>query len=76
MRGPVFRSARGVRERAICEPLRPRTVDSSTLQRGVSETLRYDAVESPIRGCSGAQIARSRAPCADRKTGPRMERAS
>eukprot|EP00974_Lingulodinium_polyedra_P103653 10033203-Lingulodinium_polyedra.AAC.1 len=38
--------AQGARARAICEPLRRQTVDSSASLRTVSNTVRNDAVES------------------------------
>eukprot|EP00974_Lingulodinium_polyedra_P055648 5352103-Lingulodinium_polyedra.AAC.1 len=34
--------ARGVRERAICEPPWPRTVDSTSSRRSVTHALRND----------------------------------
>eukprot|EP00974_Lingulodinium_polyedra_P128390 11205901-Lingulodinium_polyedra.AAC.1 len=37
-------SARGVRECAICEPLRQQGVDSTASSRGISKTLRIGAV--------------------------------
>eukprot|EP00974_Lingulodinium_polyedra_P132390 11221548-Lingulodinium_polyedra.AAC.1 len=49
--------AHGMRERAICEPLRRRTVDSTASLRNVCKTLHNGAVESTIRGRSGSQIA-------------------
>eukprot|EP00974_Lingulodinium_polyedra_P031669 3050024-Lingulodinium_polyedra.AAC.1 len=44
--------------RAICEPLRRQTVDSTASLYSVCETLRNDAVESTGRRYSGSQIAR------------------
>eukprot|EP00974_Lingulodinium_polyedra_P009365 896780-Lingulodinium_polyedra.AAC.1 len=34
-----FRSARGVRERAVCEPAWRRSVDSTASRRSISQTL-------------------------------------
>eukprot|EP00974_Lingulodinium_polyedra_P052295 5031101-Lingulodinium_polyedra.AAC.1 len=39
MRAPIFWRARGVRGRAISEPLRRRTVDSTASLRSVSKTF-------------------------------------
>eukprot|EP00974_Lingulodinium_polyedra_P129987 11212120-Lingulodinium_polyedra.AAC.1 len=44
--------------RAICEPLRPRTVDSTASLCSVCKTLRGDAVESTVCRRSGSLIAR------------------
>eukprot|EP00974_Lingulodinium_polyedra_P033446 3215588-Lingulodinium_polyedra.AAC.1 len=44
--------------RAIREPLRRRTVDSSASFCSVLQTLRNDAIESIVRRRSGSQIAR------------------
>eukprot|EP00974_Lingulodinium_polyedra_P036828 3531647-Lingulodinium_polyedra.AAC.1 len=44
--------------RAICQPLRPRTVDSIASLCTVFETARNDAVESAVCHHSGSQIAR------------------
>eukprot|EP00974_Lingulodinium_polyedra_P079086 7659648-Lingulodinium_polyedra.AAC.1 len=65
MRAPVFSRARGVRERAISEPLLRRMVDSTASLRSVRKTLRNDAVDSTVRHRSGSQIARSRVPRAE-----------
>eukprot|EP00974_Lingulodinium_polyedra_P076484 7402899-Lingulodinium_polyedra.AAC.1 len=58
MRAPFFWRARGVRERAICEPLQRRTFDSAASLCSVFQTLRKDAVESIVRRRGGLQIAR------------------
>eukprot|EP00974_Lingulodinium_polyedra_P124346 11190251-Lingulodinium_polyedra.AAC.1 len=60
MRAPENWRARGVRERVICEPLRPWTVDLTASLRSVLRALRNDAFESTIRRRSGSLIARSR----------------
>eukprot|EP00974_Lingulodinium_polyedra_P036931 3541660-Lingulodinium_polyedra.AAC.1 len=39
-------SARGVRERAVCAPLRQRSVGSTASLRSVSQSLRNTVVES------------------------------
>eukprot|EP00974_Lingulodinium_polyedra_P020217 1953863-Lingulodinium_polyedra.AAC.1 len=44
--------------RAICEALRPRTVDSAASLCTVFETARNGAVESAVCCCNGSQIAR------------------
>eukprot|EP00974_Lingulodinium_polyedra_P113921 11030239-Lingulodinium_polyedra.AAC.1 len=54
MHAPENWRARGVRERAISVPLRPRTVDSTASLCGVCKTLHSDAVESAVRGRSGS----------------------
>eukprot|EP00974_Lingulodinium_polyedra_P096816 9382672-Lingulodinium_polyedra.AAC.1 len=56
-------SARGVRERAVCEPLRERSVSTVSL-RSVSRPERDDAVEATFCCRAGLQTARSRVPCA------------
>eukprot|EP00974_Lingulodinium_polyedra_P025098 2427550-Lingulodinium_polyedra.AAC.1 len=76
MRAPENWRAREVRGRAICEPLRPRTVDSTASLRGVLQTLHNDAVESIVRRHGGSLITRSRVPCARQKFGARVECAS
>eukprot|EP00974_Lingulodinium_polyedra_P125545 11194945-Lingulodinium_polyedra.AAC.1 len=62
MRAPVSWRAREVGGRAICEPLRRRTVDSAALLRRVLQTLRNDAIQSAVRRRSGSRIARSQTP--------------
>eukprot|EP00974_Lingulodinium_polyedra_P096059 9309582-Lingulodinium_polyedra.AAC.1 len=71
MRAPENWRARGVRQRAICEPVRPRTVGSTAKLCSVCKTLRDDAVESTVRRRSGSLIARSFTPRARQKTGAR-----
>eukprot|EP00974_Lingulodinium_polyedra_P124376 11190413-Lingulodinium_polyedra.AAC.1 len=41
--------ARGVRERAFCEPLQLQTADLTACLRSVCVTLRNDAIESTVR---------------------------
>eukprot|EP00974_Lingulodinium_polyedra_P071107 6881745-Lingulodinium_polyedra.AAC.1 len=45
-------------KRAICEPMKRQTVDSSTSLCKVCKTLQNDAVESTLRHHNGSQIAR------------------
>eukprot|EP00974_Lingulodinium_polyedra_P009838 944365-Lingulodinium_polyedra.AAC.1 len=54
--------AHGTRERATCEPLRPRTVDSTASLCNVLQTLHNDAVESAVRRRNASLIVRSRTP--------------
>eukprot|EP00974_Lingulodinium_polyedra_P117506 11163512-Lingulodinium_polyedra.AAC.1 len=61
------------RARAICEVLRPRTVNSTTLLCSVLETLHNDAIESTVRCRSGSRIARSCTPRARQQSGPCLE---
>eukprot|EP00974_Lingulodinium_polyedra_P128772 11207431-Lingulodinium_polyedra.AAC.1 len=49
--------------RAICEPLRRQTVDSTASLRTVLKTMHNDAVESTVCRRNGSRIARARAPC-------------
>eukprot|EP00974_Lingulodinium_polyedra_P002178 202942-Lingulodinium_polyedra.AAC.1 len=63
MRVPVVWRTHGERGRAICEPLRPRTVDSTASLCCVLSTLRSDAVESTVRHGGGSLFARSRVSC-------------
>eukprot|EP00974_Lingulodinium_polyedra_P025222 2438167-Lingulodinium_polyedra.AAC.1 len=63
-------------ERAICEPLRPRTGGLTASLRNVLQTLHNDAVEPTVYGGNGLQIAHSRTPRARQFSGARMERAS
>eukprot|EP00974_Lingulodinium_polyedra_P034943 3357026-Lingulodinium_polyedra.AAC.1 len=58
MRAPENWRARGVRGRAISEPLQPRTAIPTASLCSVFQTLRNDAVKSAVRGHSGLQIAR------------------
>eukprot|EP00974_Lingulodinium_polyedra_P050793 4886352-Lingulodinium_polyedra.AAC.1 len=44
--------------RAVCEPLRRRTADSTASLCAVSKTVRNGAVESTVRGRSAPQIVR------------------
>eukprot|EP00974_Lingulodinium_polyedra_P055567 5344590-Lingulodinium_polyedra.AAC.1 len=67
MRAPENCCARGVRARAISEPLRRRMIDSTAPARGVSKTAQNDAVESTVCRHSGSQIARARVPCERQK---------
>eukprot|EP00974_Lingulodinium_polyedra_P082386 7976530-Lingulodinium_polyedra.AAC.1 len=53
MRAPVFWRARGVRARAICEPVRRCTADSTASLRSVCKTLRNDVVEWAVRAARG-----------------------
>eukprot|EP00974_Lingulodinium_polyedra_P091227 8846279-Lingulodinium_polyedra.AAC.1 len=59
--------------RAICEPLRRQTVDSTASLCTVSKTVRNDAVESTVRGRSGSRIARLAHSMRTPKTGVRMD---
>eukprot|EP00974_Lingulodinium_polyedra_P046716 4476290-Lingulodinium_polyedra.AAC.1 len=56
------RAARGVRERAVCEPLRQRSIDSTAPLCSVPRALRADAVESVFCWRSGSHTARLRVP--------------
>eukprot|EP00974_Lingulodinium_polyedra_P013869 1345477-Lingulodinium_polyedra.AAC.1 len=58
MRAPANWRARGARERAISESLRPRTAIATASLRSVLQTLHNDAFKSTVRGRSGSQIAR------------------
>eukprot|EP00974_Lingulodinium_polyedra_P050188 4826357-Lingulodinium_polyedra.AAC.1 len=58
MRAPENWRAHGVRERAICEPLLQRTIDSFAPLRTVSQTRRNDAAESIVHCRAGSRIDR------------------
>eukprot|EP00974_Lingulodinium_polyedra_P130713 11214902-Lingulodinium_polyedra.AAC.1 len=44
----IFRSARGLRQRAVCELRRRRNVESNSSLCKIAETLRTNAVESTL----------------------------
>eukprot|EP00974_Lingulodinium_polyedra_P029071 2801934-Lingulodinium_polyedra.AAC.1 len=69
MHTPVFWRAHDMRKRAICEPLRPRTVDPTASLRNVLQTLHDNAVESTVCRRNGSRIARSRTLHARQQTG-------
>eukprot|EP00974_Lingulodinium_polyedra_P060627 5844716-Lingulodinium_polyedra.AAC.1 len=58
-RAGLLARARGVRERAIREPLRRRLVDSIGLSRNVCRTLHHDAIESTSRLRNASRTANS-----------------
>eukprot|EP00974_Lingulodinium_polyedra_P011108 1071013-Lingulodinium_polyedra.AAC.1 len=62
-----------MRKRAINEPLRRQTADSTASLRNVCKTLHNDTAESTVRGRSGSQIARLRTAGARQKIGARTE---
>eukprot|EP00974_Lingulodinium_polyedra_P071520 6917501-Lingulodinium_polyedra.AAC.1 len=57
--------------RAICEPLRRRTVYLTASFCSVCKTLRNDAVAIAVRRRAGPLMAHSRTPCARQFSGAR-----
>eukprot|EP00974_Lingulodinium_polyedra_P065543 6337839-Lingulodinium_polyedra.AAC.1 len=72
MRAPENWRARGVRDRAISEPLRWRTAITPASLCSVLQTPHNDPVKSHVRGRSGSQIARMAHATRTPKTGVRM----